>query len=190
MPARISPTNWWGWVGGWEECSSVRRGSSVRDAVGARDAENHGGAGGDRCARGGRRTAGRPNLSTHLPTIQNIRRIPQNATSSSNVNGTAEAGGGDGGVSLGQPRGGFGSGSLILSSGARSVGPRRGDAPCTPSSPPPPDAARRSRPSTISRRRGPYPVAPRPARRWGPLTSFGAIFPALLTRTNARPARL
>ena len=139
---------------------------------------------------GGRRTAGRPNLSTHLPTIQNIRRIPQNATSSSNVNGTAEAGGGDGGVSLGQPRGGFGSGSLILSSGARSVGPRRGDAPCTPSSPPPPDAARRSRPSTISRRRGPYPVAPRPARRWGPLTSFGAIFPALLTRTNARPARL
>ena len=59
--------------------------------------------GGDRCA-GGRRTAGRPSLSTHLPTIQNIRRIPQNATSSSNVNGTAEAGGGDGGVSLGQPR--------------------------------------------------------------------------------------
>ena len=172
-------------------------GRNVRQFVGVRRFETRSaratrritGARAEIGARGGRRTAGRPNLSTHLPTIQNIRRIPQNATSSSNVNGLRKRGRGRRGESR-ATTGGFGSGSLILSSGARSVGPRRGDAPCTPSSPPPPDAARRSRPSTISRRRGPYPVAPRPARRWGPLTSFGAIFPALLTRTNARPARL
>ena len=36
--------------------------------------------------------AGRPNFSTLLPTTQKMSRMPQNATSSSNVNGTADDG--------------------------------------------------------------------------------------------------
>jgi hypothetical protein len=48
-------------------------------------------------AVGRARTAGRPIFSVSLPTTQKKSRMPQKATSSSNVNGTARAGVGGGG---------------------------------------------------------------------------------------------
>ena len=80
MPARISPTNW-GWtVGDGTVSSTARSAGKVR-------------MGAVRYSRGeikgwGTRTDGSPSRSAHLPTTQNMSRMPQNATSSSNVNGT------------------------------------------------------------------------------------------------------
>lgn len=109
------------------------------------------------------RTAGRPIFSVSLPTTQKKSRMPQKATSSSNVNGTARAGVGEGGVSdpraiverpsesTNRGKSSFGAAeSASRGGGGDAVTPGE-DAPCAS---PPPEAARRSRPRTIAAVRG------------------------------------